>query len=256
VATHATAVLDAETSAREAVTAWDSANLHIKGAEDRAALVEREELHRLSQVEAKNFTVLSSAPTDTEDLVWKVIMLKDELVVEHRARETSEREHRVHFEELTLLQNQGSELGHAIIDPPWARHLSNGMRLAALRHTKLAGELAAFRAVVSSATESVLGCSPSNTTRVEVVAELAAKFQKLEGHHSKLEPPANKICDLLLVPLPDQAWLANGLDEATGQLREELAARQEATTKLEFLWSSAAWVQDLVLGDVDGHLHW
>jgi hypothetical protein len=51
-----------------------------------------------------------------------------------------------------------------------------GMRSAALRHTEMAGELAAFWVVVSTVAESVLGCSPSNTAHVEVVGELVAEF--------------------------------------------------------------------------------
>jgi hypothetical protein len=87
-----------------------SANLRIKGAEDRATLAEQETLERVSRVEAKNSTVLSSAHADADDLARKVILLEDELVEECQARETSEREHREHFEELTLLQTCGSEL--------------------------------------------------------------------------------------------------------------------------------------------------
>jgi hypothetical protein len=96
-----------------------------------------------------------------------------------------EREHREHFEELTLLQTQGFELCHATIGPPWVRHhLSEGMRLAALRHTEMVRELATLPAMVSSATESVLGCSPNDTFRVELVGKLAVKFQKPEEQHS------------------------------------------------------------------------
>jgi hypothetical protein len=59
--------------------------------------------------------------------------------------EVSEREHREQFEELTLLQTQGSKLCHAIIGSPRVRnHLSEGMRLAVLRRTEMAGELAAL----------------------------------------------------------------------------------------------------------------
>jgi hypothetical protein len=87
-----------------------SANLRIKGAEDRATLAEQETLERVSRVEAKNSTVLSSAHADADDLARKVILLEDELVEVCQARETSEREHREHFEELTLLQTCGSEL--------------------------------------------------------------------------------------------------------------------------------------------------
>jgi hypothetical protein len=53
------------------------------------------------------------------------------------------------------------------------------MRLVALRHTEMAGELAMLWAVVSPATELVLGCSPSDTFHVEVVGELAVEFQKM-----------------------------------------------------------------------------
>jgi hypothetical protein len=37
---------------------------------------------------------------------------------------------------------------------------------------------------VSSTTESMLGHSPSDTTNVDVVGELVAKFQEVEGQHS------------------------------------------------------------------------
>jgi hypothetical protein len=129
--------------------AQDSTNLHIKGIVDRAALVEQEALEPVSRAKAENSTVLSSARADAEDYARKVILLKDELVEERQAMETSEREHREHFEELTLLQTRGYEVCHAIIGPPRARQLSEGMRLAALCHTEIAGELTTFRAAVS-----------------------------------------------------------------------------------------------------------
>jgi hypothetical protein len=50
------------------------------------------------------------------------------------------------------------------------------MRLAALHHTDMAGELTAFQAMVSSAVESVLGRSPSDTSRAEVVGKMATEF--------------------------------------------------------------------------------
>jgi hypothetical protein len=58
------------------------------------------------------------------------------------------------------------------------------MRLAALRHTEMVRELATLPAMVSSATESVLGCSPNDTFHVELVGKLAVKFQKPEEQHS------------------------------------------------------------------------
>jgi hypothetical protein len=68
--------------------------------------------------------------------------------------EVSESECWEQFEELTLLQTRGSELCLAIVSPPsvW-NHLSEGMWVAALCHTKMAGELAALWAAVSSAGE-------------------------------------------------------------------------------------------------------
>jgi hypothetical protein len=82
---------------------WDSSNLRIKGAKDRAALAEQEALERVSRVEVDNFTVLYSAHANAEDLTQKVSLLEDKLVEEHWAREASEMEHREHSEELTLL---------------------------------------------------------------------------------------------------------------------------------------------------------
>jgi hypothetical protein len=46
-----------------------------------------------------------------------------------------------------------------------------------------------FQVVLSCATESVLVRSPSDTSRVEVVGELATEFEKVEDWHSRLEWP-------------------------------------------------------------------
>jgi hypothetical protein len=43
-------------------------------------------------------------------------------------------------------------------------------------HTKMTGELATLLAAVSSAVEFMLGCSPNETFRVEIVDELIAEF--------------------------------------------------------------------------------
>jgi hypothetical protein len=113
------------------------------------------------------------------------------------------------------------------------------MQLATLCHTEMVGELAALRAAVSSAVESVLGGSPNDTFHMEVVGELVAKFQKLDERSSQLERPAMRIYDLLLGPPPSRDRLANHLDEAAGQHRVELAAQQEVDVKLEALRDSA-----------------
>jgi hypothetical protein len=162
-------VLAIKTSAWEAAATWDSANLHIKDAEDQVALKEREALECVSRVETENSAALSFAHADAEGLARKIVLLEDELAEEHWAWETSDREHRECFEELALLQTQGSELCLDIVGPPRARHLSEEMRLAALRHTKMAGELATFWAAVSTTAELVLRRSPSNFARAEVV---------------------------------------------------------------------------------------
>jgi hypothetical protein len=165
----------------------------------------------------------------------------------------SERESQEWFKELTLLQTRGSELCHAIVGPPRAwHHLSEGMRIATLCHTEMAGELAVLWAVVTATTESVLGHSPSDTFHVEVVSELATEFQKVEDHRSRLERPAARVHDLLLRTPASRARLTDLLDEAVEQLRVELAARREADAELEALRASAAQVQNSVLGNVDG----
>jgi hypothetical protein len=76
----------------------------------------------------------------------------------------------------------------SIIGPSQARHhLSEGMGIAALHHTEMAGELAMLWAAVTSSTESVLGRSPSYTFRVEVVSEPTTRFQKAKDQCSRLE---------------------------------------------------------------------
>jgi hypothetical protein len=170
-AAYAAAMLTTEASAREAVATRDSAALRVKDEEDRATLVEREALERVLRAEVENATTLASTCEDAEGLAQKIALLEDELAAERRSREVSERGHQEQFEELTLLWTGGSELCHTIIGPPWVRHhLTEGMRLVALHHTKMAGELAVLRAAVSATAESVLGRSPSDTFRVGVVS--------------------------------------------------------------------------------------
>jgi hypothetical protein len=74
--------------------------------------------------------------------------------------------------------------------------------------------------------ESVLGCSPGETFRAEVVVELVAEFRKLEELSSRLEWLGVRIYD--------------NLDEAIGRLGVELATRREQDAELEALWTSAA----------------
>jgi hypothetical protein len=100
---HATTLLATETSTQQSTAAWDSDSLRIKDAEDRAALAMRDALERVSRVEAENSAVLTSVREDAKGLARKIALLEDELTREHRARETSEREHQSCIKELTLL---------------------------------------------------------------------------------------------------------------------------------------------------------
>jgi hypothetical protein len=88
-ATCATTVLAAETFAWEAATVHDSVTHHVKDTEDRASIVEREALERVSRAEAENTTALASAREDAEGLAQKVALLQDELVAEHSLRSSS-----------------------------------------------------------------------------------------------------------------------------------------------------------------------
>jgi hypothetical protein len=85
------------------------------------------------------------------------------------------------------------------------------MQLATLHHNEMVRELAAFRVVVSSTAELVLGRSPNNVAWMKVVGELVAEHPRLEECRSKLERPAAKICSLLISPPPSRAWLTNHL---------------------------------------------
>jgi hypothetical protein len=118
----------------------------------------------VSRSKAENSIALASARADIEGLPQKIVLHEGKLVEDRRALEMFEREHREPFKELTFLQTRGSLLCHAIIGPPRARHLSEGMRLVALRHTEMAGELAAFRVVVSSVVQLVLSAHSETLT--------------------------------------------------------------------------------------------
>jgi hypothetical protein len=109
-----------------------------------------------------------------------------------------------------------------------------------------------LRVVVSSTAELVLGCSPSETSQVEVTNDLVAKFRRWEELCSRLEGLAAMICDLLLGLPPSQARWADCLTEATGRLEAELIAQRLVDAELGALWTSTARVQDMVLGNADG----
>jgi hypothetical protein len=150
--------------------------------------VEKEVLERVLRAEVENSMVLVPAHEDTEGFAQKVTFLDDELVVEHRDREVSERECQEWFEEHTLLHTWGSQLCHAFTGPLQVRHhLSEGMRIVTLCHTKMLEELTALQAAMTTIVESVLGHSPSDTFRTELVSRLATEFQNVEDHRLLLE---------------------------------------------------------------------
>jgi hypothetical protein len=129
----------------------------------------------------------------------------------------SKMERREQFKELSLLWARGAKLCLTIIGPSRARNnMLERMQASAIRHIEMAGELATLQTAVSSAAESVLGRSPSDTFRVEVVGELVIEFKKMKVWRSRLERPTTRVCDLLLGPPPGRAWLGDHLDEAAG----------------------------------------
>jgi hypothetical protein len=78
-ATHVAVVLATETSAQEATMTQDSAAIHVKDAENQAALKERVAWERVSRVKAENATVLASSHGDAEGLVQKIALLEGQL---------------------------------------------------------------------------------------------------------------------------------------------------------------------------------
>jgi hypothetical protein len=164
-----------------------------------------------------------------------------------------EMEDRGQFNELSLMWAWGAELCLAIVGPSWVRnHMSVRIWVAAFRHTKMGGELAVHRVTVSSATELLLGHSPDDTFRVEIMDELVAKSRRVEELCSWLDRTGARIYDLLLrSPLSQTRW-ADHLDEAAIWLGVELAAWQQVHAKLETLWTLAPQIWYMVLDNVDG----
>jgi hypothetical protein len=77
----------------------------------------------------------------------------------------------------SFLWSWGVELCLSILGPSQVMsYLPMRMRAAALHHTGVVGELTMLCAAMSSATELVFRCSPSGSSRLEVMSELIAKF--------------------------------------------------------------------------------
>jgi hypothetical protein len=109
------------------------------------------------------------------------------------------------------------------------------MRATALRHTGVVEEFTMLQATVSTTAELVLGRSLDETSRVEIMNELIAKFQKLEELCSRLEGHGKRICRLLLGPPPSHACWADCLEEAAGRLKAAMAEQRRANAELEAL---------------------
>jgi hypothetical protein len=76
------AMLAIETSARAAAVMRDSATLRAKDVNDRAALVERVALERVSRALVENAAVLDSTREDVKGFVRKIALHEDDLAVE------------------------------------------------------------------------------------------------------------------------------------------------------------------------------
>jgi hypothetical protein len=75
------------------------------------------------------------------------------------------------------LQTRGSELCQAIVGPPmvWG-HLLKGIRIAASCYVEMVGQLVKLYEAVSSTMQSMLGHSPAEAFRVDVVEEMLDEF--------------------------------------------------------------------------------
>jgi hypothetical protein len=102
--------LAAETSAQVAGAAWENDTTPFRGAEDWAALAERESQERDSRVEAESAALLASARQEAEGIVRSVALLEGELAEVHQAREMAEE------------NSQG--LSNAAVDVEWWREES------------------------------------------------------------------------------------------------------------------------------------
>jgi hypothetical protein len=81
-AARVTAILAIETSARATAVMRDSATLRAKDVNDRAALVERVAMERVSRALVENAAVLDSTHEDVKGFLRKISLHEDDLEVE------------------------------------------------------------------------------------------------------------------------------------------------------------------------------
>jgi hypothetical protein len=102
----------------------------------------------------------------------------------------SDTERQEQFEELSLLWAWGAEFCITNVGPSQVRsHLSTRMRAATLHHAGMAEELTVLWTIVSSTTKLLLRHSPDDTSWVELMNELTAKFWRLEELCLRCEGP-------------------------------------------------------------------
>jgi hypothetical protein len=81
-AARVTTILAIETSARATAVMRDSATLRAKDVNDRAALVERVAMERVSRALVENAAVLDSTHEDVKGFLRKIALHEDDLEVE------------------------------------------------------------------------------------------------------------------------------------------------------------------------------
>jgi hypothetical protein len=99
-----------------------------------------------------------------------------------------------------------------------AAPLHEGMRFVAAHHTEVAMQVSALWAVVSLATQSILGCLPIDVSEVGVVGDMVARFQERAEWCSCLETSSSRVCDLFLMPADGRVHLVARLGEVARQL--------------------------------------
>jgi hypothetical protein len=116
----------------------------------------------------------------------------------------------------------------------------------------MAGQFATLQVLVSFTAQSMLGRSPTEAFRLDVLEEMLTEFQEQAEQRHRLKSSGIRICDLILELPSGQVRLANRVDEVLRRLQVKQAEHREMDIKREGLWSSIVQIWDLVLGGPDG----
>jgi hypothetical protein len=106
---------------------------------------------------------------------------------------------------------------------------SEGMRIATVCHTEMAGQLATLWAAVSSTAQTVLRRSRTKAFWVNVVEGMIAEFQEQAKRHLCLKNSSMRICNVILGTPFNQVRLTDRLEEAIGQIQADQAKHRKAT---------------------------